>query len=261
MQPRGDQVFKYVSGIDTINQNNITASEATAIIRFAYREKYISGTFTRVSVGTRYPVFQLQYTEGLKGVWGSNYHYRKASLNVNDRIRINPFGYTDYILEAGRVFGIVPFPLLELHGGNETIIYDPLAYNMMNYYEFASDQYFTFQVFHHFDGFFLNHIPLMRKLKWREVVAGKYLVGSISKKNSDFNTNNEHLLFPTTLTSLNRGPYYEASIGIENIFKIFRIDALWRLSYIDKNYVDFYTSKGGVKVPVFGIRWSMQVTF
>ncbi len=265
MSPRGDQVFEYFAPNGSgslLPQNNIISSEVSAIIRFAYHEKYVNGTFSRINMGTRYPVFQFQYTEGLKGVFGSGYNYRKMSLNVNDRIRLVPIlGYTDYIVEGGKIFGTVPFPLLELHGGNETVIYDPLAYNMMNYFEFGSDQYLTIQVFHHFDGFFLNHIPLMRKLKWREVVTGKYIVGSISSKNSDSNTNTEHLIFPTTLTSLNRGPYYEASVGVENIFKIFRIDALWRLSYTDKSYVDYYNSKGGSKVPIFGIRWSMQVTF
>ena len=95
----------------------------------------------------------------------------------------------------------------------------------------------------------------MRKLKWREVITGKALIGNVTKDNENV------LLFPATLSTLNKGPYYEVSVGIENIFKIFRIDALWRLSYIDKAYEAAYKAKGGNRIPKFGIMWSMQVTF
>jgi hypothetical protein len=258
MSPLGGLKYLYHINDTTLGtQNNIISTELQAMIRFAYNEKFVEYTFSRTSMGTRYPIVQLLYTYGMKGVLKSHYEYHKLSLNVNDRFRINPLiGHTDYIIEAGKIWGTVPFPLLTLHGGNETIIYDQYAFNMMNYYEFASDQYLTLQVFHHFDGFFLNHIPLMRKLKWREVVTAKYLVGSIEEKNRTL------LLFPTTLTSLNRGPYYEVSAGVENIFRFFRIDVLWRLSYIDKDYIKFYTSASGdKKVPIVGIRGSMQINF
>ncbi len=115
---------------------------------------------------------------------------------------------------------------------------------MMNYYEFASDEYFTVQAFHHFEGFFLNKIPLLRKLKWREVLSAKALIGRVNNKNREL------LIFPTTLSALDKGPYYEIGAGIENIFKIFRVDALWRLSYLDRP-----------NIAKFGIRGSIQLIF
>jgi hypothetical protein len=259
MSPKGIQEYKYIgSASDTLSLNNIISSEVKARMRFAYDEKFIEYSFARTNTGTHYPILTLEYTYGMKGVFRSDYDYHKAALNVSDRFRIMPLlGYTDYMIEGGKVFGNVPYPLLELHGGNETVIYDPYAFNMMNYYEFGSDQYLTMQVFHHFDGFFLNHIPLMRKLKWREVVTGKAIIGDITKENRNL------LLFPGTLSSLNKKPYYEVSAGVENIFKVFRVDALWRLSYIDKIYESAYKLKSGInkKIPKFAIMWSLSVNF
>jgi len=257
MTPKGIQSYRYLSDTkDTFALNNIISSEVKAQIRFAYNEKYIEYTFARTSTGTCYPVLTLLYTYGAKNIFKSDYEYHKLALNINDRFRTMPLlGYTDYIIEAGKIFGKVPYPLLELHGGNETVIYDIYAFNMMNYYEFGSDQYMTVQMFHHFDGFFLNHIPIMRKLRWREVITGKALIGNVAKENKNV------MIFPATLSTLNRGPYYEVSAGIENIFKFFRIDAIWRLSYIDKEYENAYRAKGGNHIPKFGIMWSMQVTF
>lgn len=132
-------------------------------------------------------------------------------------------------MEAGKIWGNVPYVLMQLHGGNETYIYDEMAFNMMNYYEFASDQYASIGLFHHFEGLFLNKLPLLRKLKWREVISAKAVIGTVN------NQNRSTLIFPSSLNSLNKGPYVETSVGIENIFKVFRVDVLFRNTYLRQN--------------------------
>ncbi len=222
-------------------KDNINTSEIRLLTRIAYNEKFVEGTFDRLSLGTHYPILQVQYTLGIKNFFNSDYNYQKLNVNVNDRIRINPIGYFDYVLEYGKVWGKLPYPLLELHGGNETYIYDVFAYNSMNYYEFVSDEYASATISHHFDGFFLNKIPLMRKFKWREVVGAKALIGRVHNENRDV------LIFPDHLSDLHREPYYEVSAGIENIFKIFRIDGVWRLSYLDNPRAIPFTIKGSLQ--------------
>jgi hypothetical protein len=251
-----DTVFTYAkSSSESATKPNIKTTEIKFISRFAWGEKYIEGTFSRQSTGTRNPVVQLEYTPGLKGVFNSDYTYHKLYINVDDRIRINPIGYINYVLEAGKIWGKVPFPLMFLHPGNETYVYDWAAYNLMNFYEFGSDQFVAASIFHHFDGFFLNKIPLMRKLKWREVFTAKCLIGTTSEANRN------ELSFPNGLSSFKKGPYYEMGAGIENIFRIFRMDLFWRLSYIDQEYKYNYKLLTGKKVPLWGLRGSIQVIF
>ncbi len=228
----------------TAFKENITTSEIRFWTRLAYNEKYIDGVFTRASLGTRYPILQAQYTLGIKNFFGGDYNYQKLTVNLDDRIRINPIGYFDYVLEYGKTWGQLPYPLMTIHGGNETYTYDQYAFNSMNYYEFVSDEYASASISHHLDGFFLNKIPLMRKLKWREVIGGKALIGKVSEKNRQL------LIFPSHLYDLSRGPYLETNAGIENIFKVFRVDGVWRLSYLDNP-----------RVTPFSIRFSFQVTF
>ncbi|HTL81240.1 MAG TPA: DUF5686 family protein [Bacteroidia bacterium] len=227
----------------------ITTSEVRLNVRFAYHDKYVSSVFSRVSVGTKWPVIQVNYVEGFRGVWKSNYQYRRVSINIDDRLRFGIVGYTNYIIEAGKTWGVVPFPLLIMHPGNETYVMDWSAFNMMNYFEFASDQYAQITILHHFDGFFLNHIPLMRKLKWREILTYKCLFGSVTDKNWN------ELVVPTTLYKLDRGPYMEVGAGLENIFKFFRVDVFWRTSYLDN------ITSTGQKVKPVGVRFSLQVIF
>jgi hypothetical protein len=152
-------------------------------------------------------------------------------------------GFLKVRLTGGKVFGTLPYPLLKLHEGNETYAYDPLAFNMMNYYEFVSDEYVSLFAEQHLEGFLLNRIPLLRRFHCREVASFQALLGRLSDKN-------QHIMkFPEGLAGLNK-PYYEASVGIENIFRLIRVDAVWRFSYLDHP-----------NVSPFGIRVNLQLSF
>ena len=244
LTPLGSNHYYYTQRDGTVGEKtSINNTEARLNVRFAWKEKYVGNGFKRASLGTRFPVFQANYAKSLQNAFKGEYDYQKLVLNISDRFRITPLlGYTDYTIEAGKIWGIVPYPIMELHGGNETYIYDQLAFNMMKYYEFASDQFLTVSVFHHFEGLFLNKVPLLRKLKWREVATLKSVWGSVNEKNR------KTLLFPTTLNSLDKGPYAEASLGVENIFKIFRIDAFWRLNYRFNRNIDNFGLKFGFQL-------------
>lgn len=228
---------------DTISNSSLTSAEITLSTHFAYREKFLWGKFERKSLGSVYPSLDIDLTYGLKGFLNSSDEYFKIKLKISDWMETNPMGYFKYIVTIGKIFGNLPYPLLKLHEGNETYAYDPFSFNMMNYYEFVSDRYISILAEHHFQGFFLNRIPLIRKLHWREVLNCHILFGDLSENNKNL------MIFPEGLGSLNE-PYYEAGAGIENIFKIFRIDAMWRFSYLDHP-----------NVSPFGIRASMRFSF
>lgn len=224
-------------------KENIRNTEVRLNVRFAYKEKYINGDFSRISLGTKWPVMQVNYAKSLQNAFRGEYDYQKVVLNLSDRVRlISLLGYTDYTAEVGKIFGVVPYPLMELHGGNETYVYDYMSFNMMKYYEFASDQYASVGLFHHFEGLLFNKLPLIKKLKWREVVTCKALWGSVTEKNRST------LIFPKTLSALGNEPYVEVSAGVENIFKVFRIDALWRSTYHRQKAIENFGLKFGFQL-------------
>ena len=235
--------FKNDGSIAT--KENIRNTEVRLNVRFAYKEKFINGDFSRISLGTKWPVMQVNYSKSLQNAFRGEYDYQKVVLNLSDRVRlISLLGYTDYTAEVGKIFGAVPYPLMELHGGNETYVYDYMSFNMMKYYEFASDQYASIGMFHHFEGLLFNKVPLLKKLKWREVVTCKALWGSVN------DINRKTLIFPNTLSALNNEPYVEISAGVENIFKVFRIDALWRSTYLRERAIEN-----------FGVKFGFQLAF
>jgi hypothetical protein len=222
---------------------SLVSSEFTLNFHLAYREKFLLGKFERQSLGTEYPALDLDFVWGPKGMLGSQYGYYKLKARVYDKVETDPVGFLKYWITAGRIFGELPYPLLELHKGNETYACDVYAFNMMNYYEFVSDEWISLMAEHHFQGFFLNRIPGLRWFELREVVSGKLLLGRLGEANKNV------MAFPAGLTWLNE-PYFEGSLGLENILKIIRVDATWRFSYLDHP-----------DIQKFGLRIALRLQF
>ncbi len=222
-----------LSDIDT----TINTTEIILKARYAFDEIIIDSDFSRTSFGSQHPIIELQYTLGVNGVMGSNYSYHKLALSYRHYFYLNPFGWMSYRLNAGKLFGTVPFLLMEAHPGNEGYFVGRDIFNMMTRYEFASDTYASLMLEHHFDGFLLNKVPLLRKLDFRTYATFKAVMGSISDANRDANRLNafeptEEDTYAGFRTPSKR-PYMEASVGIENILKIFQVELAWRLSYLD----------------------------
>ncbi|WP_169433391.1 DUF5686 and carboxypeptidase-like regulatory domain-containing protein [Lewinella cohaerens] len=216
----------------------LNTTEVILKFRYAPGETFLGERFNRVSLGTTKPILEAQYTLGLEDFFGSQYNYHKFSLGLRHWFNISPIGWFSYRIKAGKTFGTLPFLLQEVHPGNEAVFMSRSVFNTMNNYEFVSDTYASVFLEHHFDGFFFNHIPLLRKLKLREVASFKAVVGSMSKNNQKANRLNgfqpqSGADLYTGFRSPSTKPYLEAGIGIENILKVIRVDALWRLSYLD----------------------------
>ncbi|MCC6938470.1 MAG: carboxypeptidase-like regulatory domain-containing protein [Flavobacteriales bacterium] len=229
LQPLGSLRYEKLSdGLIIQNVNSIRTAEISLNTRFLYHETFVSGEFDRLSVGfNKYPTLELHLAYGAPGLLNSDYEYTKVVGRIYKRWQLGPLGWTRTTLEGGKIWGTLPYPLLTIHSGNETLYLDDVSFNTMRFFEFISDRYIQFTAEHHFEGAFFNRIPLLRRLKWREVAVFKGVAGDL-----DYKHFNELLLLPN-MYSLDRGPYMEASAGIENIFKVLRTDIIWRLRYND----------------------------
>ncbi|WP_261380922.1 DUF5686 and carboxypeptidase-like regulatory domain-containing protein [Mucilaginibacter pallidiroseus] len=231
--------------------NNLTTSEVSFGVRYAPNEKFYQGKLFRTPIRNQYPKISLDYTMGLKDVLGGDYSYQQLKFRLDKRNYVAPFGFNDITVEASRTFGKVPYPLLNIHRGNQTFSYVIDNFNLMNFLEFVSDKSASVIVDHHFGGFFFNKIPLFKKLKWRETASVKALFGGLDSKNNPSihpdlfqfpkDGNGEQITY-----GLGRTPYVEGSVGIENIFKFVRIDAVKRFTYLDNPDV----AKFGVRVKI-----------
>ena len=229
MFPLGDKRFVIFpeSQQDTVFASSITTTEIGLDTRISFKETYVEGKFKRATIKSKYPIFLISYRFGIPMAQENNYNYNKLNLGIEQWFHLGTLGWSRFRIMAGKIWGTLPYPLLKIHNGNETWIYDEYSSNLMNYYEFVSDRYVNFFYIHHFDGFFFNKIPGVRKLKLREVIYFRGLYGGVSPENMAFSE------FPEDMRSFGNEPYLETGAGIENIFKMLQIYALWRLTHLD----------------------------
>ncbi len=220
---------------------NIITTDLTAEIRWAPHEQFYQGKNFRRPIYNKYPVYTIRFENGIKGLFKGQYNYQQLTLAIAKRAYLSQLGYADITLEGGQIFGILPYPLLNIHRANQSYAYQENAYNLMNFMEFVSDHYLAFNSDFYFNGFFFNKIPLFKKLKLREVGSFKILYGGVRNENNP-NINKGLFNYPTdntsgvpvqTTYSLTNGPYIEGSVGIANIFKIVRIDLVKRFTYLN----------------------------
>jgi len=183
------------------------------------------------------PVLSISYKQGLKGFLNGEFDMQQLRVRIEQKVRLNKIGHANYWVELGKIWGEVPFVYLNTPLANQIVLNDAYAFNLMNYLEFVADQYYTFSYEHHFDGLLLNRIPWVSNLKLRSFLFVKTYYGTIS---GNYLEDNYEL--PNNMSSMDE-PYYEAGFGIENIFKIARIDFSWRLNYHGKEDIYLFMVK------------------
>lgn len=225
---------------------DFTTSEIGTQLRFAPGERAYNGRSGKESVfnlSKDAPVFKLSHQLGIKGVLGGDYKYNHTEISAEKRIWLSSFGHIDAQIKAGKVWDKVPFPLLILPNTNQSITIQPEAFHMMNALEFVTDQYVSFNATYYLKGWILNRIPGIKWLRLREVLSFNMIYGGLTDKNNPTLTPGLFLL-PDGTQPLGSTPYMECSVGLENIFKILRIDYYRRLTYLDHPDI----KKGGIRI-------------
>jgi Family of unknown function (DUF5686)/CarboxypepD_reg-like domain len=190
--------------------------------------RYIEFPDRKMAFGSKYPTFAFSYQHGWKNIFGSDVDFDKWSFSVWDNVNFKLKGQLDYRFSIGGFLNAKSVFIQDYQhfNGNQLIF----ASQYMNSFQLASyyansttaNFYATGHLEHHFNGLLTNKIPLFRKLNW-DLVAGS---------NAFYvNTNNN---------------YVEVFGGLENIFKLLRVDFV--ASYLNGHY-----NQTGVRIGLGGI--------
>ena len=224
--------FKFPDGrvIGKYGQNAMALS-----LRWAPGEKFIQGRTTRSPVNMDAWVFQLTHEFGPKGLGGSSFSLNRTELKIQKRLWFSAFGYTDIIAKGGIIWSSVFFPALLWPNTNLSYTIQPESFSLLNPMEFANDKYGSLDLSYYGMGVLFNRVPLIKKLKLREIITFKGLVGGLSPRNNP-SLMKDLPIFPddANVGLMRSTPYMEAGVGIDNILMFLRVDYIWRLTYRDK---------------------------
>lgn len=209
-----------------VPRERVNTFRITASYRFAPKEPVFRNPFKRLRLKSIRPIFEVNSSIGLKGFLNSDYSFLKMKASIRQQVPY-VFGQFRYHATAGKVMGRVPYIDIEQLAGNNGLLRDVNRFFLMNEAEYSADMFAQLFVSQHFQGYFFNKIPLLKKLGWRENLYFKSAVGSISDENRNYFRLPNQMNAPENI-------YMEAGFGISNIFKFFEIHSMWRLTQHDK---------------------------
>lgn len=235
--PTGSLFYRNLDGLMV---PKLTQSEATLSLRYAPGEQVVVTKQRRHPVNHNYPIFTLMHTAGFKGVLGGDYASNYTELSLTKRFWLNSWGRIDVYARAGAQWNKVPFPLLITPEANNSYVIQRNMFNLINNMEFMNDRFASVALQWDLSGKLFNRIPLLKRLKWREVIGFKTLYGTLTDKNNPYKQVGGGELFdfpsrngmPTSFV-MGDAPYMELNVGIHNIFKFLRVDYVRRLNYLD----------------------------
>ena len=122
-------------------------------LRYAYKEKFIKNMRKKISLGTNWPVFWLQYSRGIEGFMDGKYAYNRYDFKVEKSFYTNYVGKTTFRINAGYIDTDIPYT--NLYNGNGSYrsftLYAPNSFATMHMNEFLSNKYVSLYFTHDFE--------------------------------------------------------------------------------------------------------------
>lgn len=191
-------------------------------------QHYIALPDRKIAIGSKYPTFSVGYSKGIHDIMGSDADFDKWKFHINDQMNLKLFGEFFYNFGVGGFLNNkrVDIPDYQHFNGNQTFYNTKYlnSFQLAPYYKYSTTApfYATANVEHHFNGLLTNKVPLLNKLKWN-LVAGS---------NAFYvNSNNN---------------YVEVFAGLENIFKLIRVDVIAGYQSQDKTRIGVRIGFGGL---------------
>jgi hypothetical protein len=226
--------------------NTFRFTELSVGFKYAYKEKFLQNTRTRISLGTTWPIVWLTYTRGFKDVLGGDFDFNRIDLKIGKSFFIRYFGQTSLLLKAG--FIDLPLPYGDLYTGNGSYhaftLFAPNSFATMRLNEFLVDRYAALYFTHDFGKL------LLRTKGFEPELMLTTNIGYGTLQHPEYH----HKI---TFSSMEKG-YFESGLNINNLLNINNIIAMgvgvhYRYGYyhLDRE-LDNYGFKFTLTFPVLG---------
>ncbi len=213
-----NSVQQYTSSI------TVTYTPGRLIYGFGVERKFSKKNFA---------TYMLRYTKGFGGITQKDFNHHHFRGSITKTYQLGMLGYLNAYFEGSKIFGQVPLALMTPIHANQTYSVVNSTFSLLSYYDLITDEYLTGQFDYHLNGLIFNRIPLLKKLKLREVLFYRTVYGSFRPTNQAISLSNIPYIDP------DNQPYQEYGFGIENIgygnFRPLRVDFTWRNNFQFQN--------------------------
>ncbi|HLP53731.1 MAG TPA: DUF5686 and carboxypeptidase regulatory-like domain-containing protein [Fluviicola sp.] len=146
---------------------------------YHFRQKYILKGNQKIIVGSQWPVLSVQYKKGIPKLFGGQSDFDFMEVRLTDEINLNSLGNSEFKFVAGSFLRKQDLRLIEhkyFRTSDKFFFSNPInSQQLLDTALNTANSYIQFNAIHHFNGFFLNKIWLLNRLKLEETVGGSFL--------------------------------------------------------------------------------------
>lgn len=183
-------------------------------LRWRPGQKYASYPTFRIREKGYLPSLLVNYTKGLAILGDTDFDKINISIE-DDKISLREYGYSKLNVSFGTFLNRETYSYIDQHhfltNVHKIVSFDINQFRLMPHYIYSStEDYISAHYEHHFNGYIMDKIPLLKNM------GAKFVLGA------------------KTLQMKHHDPYYETSIGVDQLkiglYSVFRIDYSWSYS-------------------------------
>lgn len=251
--PTGDLQYVRVNPDNSLEKlPEIVDVLAGVELRWSPGERIFEGSMQRQrlrnGVQKEVPVFRLRH-EWADKRFGGDFNRQRTELIAEQRLWMGMMGRLDYQISLGKIWGSVPFPTLYTPPVNMGFIHRRNTFHLLSPLEYVADEWASAFLQYHMRGLVFDRLPILKNWSLRGVWTVNMLYGNLTPKNSQY-SGDEIFVLPHHATEMNHKLYTEVGFGLENLFKVLRIDLYRRV-----------TSRTPYSGSPWGVRADISVSF
>jgi hypothetical protein len=151
-------------------------------VRLSYTpaQRYVREPKQKIILGSKWPTFYVEWRKGIPEVMKSKVDFDYLEFGMEQQVNTGLTGVSKYSVRTGSFPNRTDLRLIDyqfVRRGDPLMFSNPQrAFQAMDSTFPVFNRFWEGHLLHEFNGFFLNRIPLLKKLKLREVAGAGFLV-------------------------------------------------------------------------------------
>lgn len=149
-------------------------------LQYRFKQQYIIKNNEKLIIGTEYPEIELTFRQGIPRLFGSEVQFNSIEAKVSDEINMGNYGDSNWKIIGGTFLNKKDLRIIEykyFRPSDSFFLSNPLNTHQTLDTAISTNQLYAqgFYV-HHFNGFFLNKIPLINRLGFESICGVSILM-------------------------------------------------------------------------------------
>lgn len=142
--------------------------------------KYIRDAKEKIFLGSKWPTFYGIWRKGLPKLFKSEIDFDYLEFGLIQTINFGVLGNTSYIVKSGDFLNTKDLRVIDyryMRRGDPLLFQNPQkSFQALDSTFPVFKRYYQGNIVHEFNGFLVNKIPFMKKLKLTEIAGGGFLI-------------------------------------------------------------------------------------